>query len=237
MFDPAGTVVLHVGSDEYDDPKLLERLLAAIGKLRPAEAAVAAKNTTDPRLWPTLPEGGRAVRVLTKNIDAPGERSRFSKPLGYDNLWIRGDEAEALARGELPESLSRRIARYHTFNSYTGEGQLHHANKGPDYVKENAGVKAFDMRLGHGRLQGSAYVEVSPTHYYHASLRGRVESRQGKLTRFDLVIRGPAVKKFFKDTPLERTIQVIAFRLADGKEEVDRIPPGFTVHNMADYLR
>lgn len=80
-------------------------------------------------------------------------------------------------------------------------------------------------------------VEISPTHSYHASLRGRVESRDGRLTRFDLVARGPAVKKFFEDTSLERTTQVIAFRLTEGSDEADRIPPGFTVHDMSEYLR
>jgi hypothetical protein len=239
--DAAGEVYFFANTDAgYQDEQLADKLRAAADAVKPVKA-VALDEESDQRFRPDMPPGTRVVRVLTRNFDAPGERTRLgSEQLGYENMWIRPDEAQRLAAGEVPESLKRRIAQYHLFNSYTGESQLHHAGKGPDHVEGEAGVRHFELTIDDGELHGSAHIVISPTHYYRATLRGVVEVRDGRLTRFELVARGPAVKKFFDNTPLEQSTQVNAFRMAtDEQLEKDgsyAVPPGFHVHRMADYL-
>ncbi len=241
--DVSGRVYLYVDTDAgYQDPKLAEKLREAAEMVPPAEPVQLDDGPDDQRFRPEMPPGSRVVRVLTKNIDDPDERSRMGgEALGYENLWIRADEAQQLARGLVPESLKRRIATYHLLNSYTGESQLHHVGKGPDHVEGQAGVREFDLTLDDGLLSGSVHIVISPTHHYRARLLGFVEAREGRLTRFDLVARGPLVRKYFADSSLERTTQVAAFRIAT-EEQMKRdgsyrIPPGFHVFPMDDYLR
>ncbi len=241
--DVAGRAYLYVDTDAgYQDPELADKLRMAADMVQPAEPVHLDDGPSDQRLRPEMPPGTQVVRVLTKNIDDPDQRSRMGgEDLGYENLWILPDEAQQLARDRVPESLKQRIATYHLLNSYTGESQLHHVGKGPDYVEGQAGVREFELTLDDGVLSGSVHIFISPTHHYRASLLGFVEAKDGQLTRFDLIARGPWVRKFFADSPLERTTQVAAFRLATEEQMKHdgsyRIPPGFHVFPMNDYLR
>src|SRR5262249_13267103 len=81
--------------------------------------------------------GARVWFVATTKVlggyDASNHRSRHRlDSLGRDHLWLRKDEAKALARGELSESLTRRLVRFHLVDSTRGEPPMWRA----DEVKE-----------------------------------------------------------------------------------------------------
>ena len=66
------------------------------------------------------------VRVTAKVLGGYDETSDeweriFQSALSRDNLWIRKDEHQSLVRGELPDSLKRRIARFHLIDNTRGE--------------------------------------------------------------------------------------------------------------------
>src|SRR5262249_51862243 len=101
--------------------------------------------------------------------------------LGREHLWVRKDEAQALTKGELPESLKRRIARYHRVDN----------TRGTPMGWAETDIKKLEMTLSEGRLTGSAHLETKDgSRGYQADLLGFVEARDGKVTRFDVVARG-----------------------------------------------
>lgn len=158
---------------------LLEKALAAFdpGSVSATvpprdEAAVAALRRA--------PEGSLTLYVTWKLLEEfPAEGSAttgngqydrvFQRSLGSDRLWVRKDEAEALAAGSLPESLKARIFRYHV-----------------QYVLSKD-AKGLEVSLKDGRIEGSV-----PVGEERAECLGFVEAKEGRLTRFELLVRGRA---------------------------------------------
>jgi hypothetical protein len=185
---------------------------------------------------PEPPEGGLVVDVTTKVLLEPtpetDERSkRYLSSLGRDHLWIRKDEAQALARGELPESIKYRLARYHLIDNTRGEPPLWRRDE----------IKKLELTLKDGRLQGTVHLETnSGQRGYHAQLLGVIEARDGKVVRFDVVVKGQfwghgTYTRFA--APEGKFPLAIAFTLSDGKAAIDRVPPGGARGNVSNYLR
>lgn len=68
------------------------------------------------------PEDGLALRVFTRDLpreDAPDDWR--AKAWNIDHLWLSREEAEALAKGALPERAARRIARLHGRDNARGQ--------------------------------------------------------------------------------------------------------------------
>jgi hypothetical protein len=190
---------------------------------------------TTPASRPTVPDGALVVRVSKRVIGGyqkkPGERvyengsekiseemeQLYQRSTGYDNLWIRQDEAAELARGRLPHSLQIRIAR-HLYDST--RSQLWSAFWARDQVKK------VELTLAQGEIKGSVHVE-SPDgdRGYVGSVRGMLEVRDGKVTRFDLVAKGSWWEDEIRPTSPKKSIQIlaIAFRLNDN--EMTRLVP------------
>src|SRR5262245_15117288 len=103
---------------------------------------------------------------------------RWKKPgsiLGREHLWLRQDEVQALAKGELPESLKKRIVRYHLVDN----------TRGTPTGWTQAEIKKLELTLEKGRLKGSVHLETKDgKRGYQADLLGFVEAKDGKLTRF-----------------------------------------------------
>jgi hypothetical protein len=141
-----------------------------------------------------------------------------------DRLWVRKDEAEALARGTLPDSLRRRILPHLTYVLAGGKGGK--ANR-------------FDLNLRDGLLTGSFRGETGDP----GQLLGFVEARDGKLTRFDLLVKGTGTwvedcgfSAGLRMVPRGKTVPVaVLFSLADPRDELARVPPHRARHN--GYLR
>lgn len=126
------------------------------------------------------PEGGLVLYVtwsLIGDIHPEGNATTgngtydkvFARALGSDRLWVRRDEAEALVAGAFPESLKSRMLRYHV-----------------QYVMSRDAA-TLDVALRGGRIEGSIPLGVTGS---QADCLGFVESKNGKVTKFELLVRG-----------------------------------------------
>lgn len=138
--------------------EVVQLVRSALKKFRPPDrpyviepaGAVDDKN----HRVPGPPEGGLVVSCIMTHLDDkgvgyyPGEFQKLlSQVAGVDRLWIRKDEAEALAGGRFPQTLKHRIARWHLIdNNFFGQNSA-------------ASVKQFDIDLRGGRLTGSVRIE------------------------------------------------------------------------------
>jgi hypothetical protein len=191
-FDPSGKVLFkRLGDGIYQ--KYVPALEEAIKDYQPAKATakeVPAGADRDEHYYP-VPADAVVVHVTSRMVKA-GKDWPGPERWGRDNMWIRADEVAALAKGELPESLKKRLPRCHLINTTGG-----HLTSGAMWKPEH--VKRLDMRLADGRLTGEVDLEgwvkgpVRNDHSrYSVRLLGFVEAKNGKLTRFDVVALGPA---------------------------------------------
>jgi hypothetical protein len=144
----------------------------------------------------------------------------YRRSVGIDRLWVRKDESEALARGEFPDSLRKRL--------------LPHVN----YVVAGD-VKTMDLGVSKGRVTGSFRTSAGD----RGDLLGFVESRDGRVTRFDLLVKGQAEQLI--DCGFSASLHVIPkgsklpvavlFTLADPADELARVVP--LRANAANYLK
>lgn len=180
------------------------------------------------------PAGGLVVDVTTKMLggyaadDARGQR--YLKSLGRDHLWLRQDEAEALAKGVLPESVKQRLVRYHLIDNTRGEPPMWGA----------AEVKKLDVTLKDGRLTGTVHLETKAgDRGYQADLLGVLDTKDGKVTRFDLLAKGEfwGEGSFTRGAPKGRFPLAIAFSLARSETGVSRVPPQGARGNLKGYLK
>ncbi len=194
-----------------------------------------AAGTPDVKFDRKPPAGGLVVDVFSRLLDGDwsegpdGTAGRiWREAAGRDRLWIRAEEAGALARGELPAALQRRIARFHLIDN----------TRGTPPVWSGAEVKSLEMRLerdgsgeagaGRYRLAGSvALATQDGKRGYEADLFGHIgASAGGEILRFDLVARGTAwgAGPYTGNGPKGRFKLAIAFSLA-GKSDPMLIPP------------
>jgi hypothetical protein len=159
-----------------------------------------------------------------------GGRKEARDVIGRDHLWLRADEAEALARGELPESVKLRLVRFHLIDNTRGEPPLWRADE----------VKRLDLSLKDGKLRGSVLLETKKgDRGYRADLYGVVTADGGKVTRLDLVAQGEywGEGTYTRGAPPGRFPFTVAFRLAAGSSAADRVLPGAARGNLKGYLR
>ena len=221
----AGKLLLY--NNNRDPEKLLRLLRQALRDLedtpQASEAKVLEATTTDSRFNVAAPEGGLTVRVNTKVMGGyePTSnpwRSIFQNSISRDNLWITASEHAALLRGQFPESLQRRIARYHLVDNTRGEPPMW----------QPAELRTVDMQLRGTRLTGSVRLETEQADRgYKADLVGKVEVQDGRLARFDIVFLGQfwGEGPFTRGAPKGEFPLAISFTLADGSEVADQIPP------------
>ena len=223
------------------DPAKLRRLMTQ--KLAEFVASPAAgraveaisSDEADPRYNVEPPEGGLVLRVRAKVLggyeptDDPW-RQIFQESVSRDNLWITAAEHEALARGEVPEPLRRRIARFHLVDNTRGE---------PPMWKEGE-IRSLELRLRDGRLEGSVHLETDRgDRGYEAELLGVVEVEGGRVMRLELVALGEfwGAGPFTGGAPEGRFPLAVTFELADGTDVADRITPHGSRGWLGGYLR
>jgi hypothetical protein len=234
LFSPGGK---HLEFENTLSADRMKRLLdSALKKYDPKEEVPALEaGPNDERFLYQPPTDGLIVnvtsRVLGGYAEPKGEsQAAYQSALGRDHLWLRKDEAEALAKGELPESVKTRIARFHLVDNTRGE---------PPFWKPED-LKKVELTLRDGRLAGSTRLEnAKGDRGYHAQLLGFVESKEGKLTRFDVVARGDfwGEGSFTRGAPKSRFPFAVAFTLSAAKDETDPVPPGGARGNLKGYLR
>jgi hypothetical protein len=189
----------------------------------------------DPRYTATPPDGGLVLRVHAKVLEgytpsANRWTSIFQNALSRDNLWISERESEALVRGEVLESLSLRIARFHLVDNTRGEPPMWKA----------AEIRDMNLQIENGKLSGKLHLATERgDREYKAELQGSIDVKNGKVTRLDMVCHGQfrGSGPYTKGAPLGEFPLAISFTLADGTDIADRVPPQGARGWVAGYLR
>ena len=215
--------------------RVMRVLKKALADFRPTGAAAIKRGKPDARYNPSPPKGGLVVRVRAKVLGGyeptadPWKRI-FQTAISRDNLWISKREHEALVRGELPKSLQVRIARFHLVDNTRGE---------PPMWKESE-IRGLELSLKDGKLRGTARLKTaSGERGFDAELFGVVESKSGKITRFDIVAKGQfwGAGRFTGGAPKGKFPLAVSFTLADGSDTADPIPPQGSRGWVRGYVR
>jgi hypothetical protein len=215
--------------------RVLGMMNGALKKHRPVKVTAIAKGTPDARFNPKPPKGGLVVRVTSKVLSGYEEpeneyRRIFQQSLGRDNLWISAIEHAVLAKGQLPQSLLKRIARFHLIDNTRGEPPMWEPNE----------IKKFEGTLRNGRLRATVQLKTAKgDRSYEAELLGHIGTENGKVTRFDVVAKGNfrGEGTYTRNAPKGRFPLAIAFTLADGKDAADTIPPQGSRGWLPGYMR
>lgn len=220
-FTPGGRLLRFVSTRR---PDVVRRLFAAtLADFDPgAEPAHATElpSATEPSFAP--PHGAAVLNVTAHAPTVPG-------CLGRDHMWLRGDETDALALGELPASVVRRVARFHLVDNTRGE---------PPMWREDE-VRALRAKLVDGRVSGFVHLQTaSGDRGYVARLFGVVQGEAGALTRFDMVTRGRfwGEGEYTAGAPPGRFPLVVAFTLVAAPRDADLVPPGCARRRLEEYL-
>lgn len=188
-----------------------------------AEVASIDHGRVDARYAVTPPSGGLVVRVHGKVLggyaptDEPFQKA-MQQALSRDNLWITQEERQALLRGELPDALMRRLARYHLVDGTRGEPPMWRADE----------VLTLDVHRKGDRVSGRIRLGTKDgKRGYEASLLGFVATEGERVTRFDLVVDGTfhGEGRYTRGAPEGAFPFAVAFSLADGSDVADAIPP------------
>lgn len=208
----------------YEPGSVRSLLKKALAEFKPetVSATVPPRDDAAVASLRRPPEGGLILYVTWKligEIRAEGNATTgdgkydqvFQRALGSDRLWVRRDEAEALATGTFPESLKRRMMKNHV-----------------QYVMSKD-AKSLDITLSHGRIEGSVVLGESK----QAQCLGFVESAGGRVTRFELLLKGWGQR--VEDHGFSACLSVIPkgapaptavyFELADPKEGLAGVLP------------
>jgi len=195
----------------------------------------ATGGKPDPRFYRAPPEDGLVVNVTTKVLDGyPKSEDRrvriFQQSLGRDHLWVEKEDVAALLSGRITDRLQRRIACYHLVDNTRGE---------PPWWRRDE-IKKLEMTLAEGTLKGSVHLESeSGDRGYVADLFGFVSTKDGKVTRFDVVVKGQAwgAGRYNGGQPPGKYPLALAFTLSEAKREADRVlPQGACRGNFGGYF-
>ncbi|MBC8325547.1 MAG: hypothetical protein H8E27_07975 [Verrucomicrobia subdivision 3 bacterium] len=231
--DASGRLLAYTNNRGAD--RVLRMMNGSLQQHQPVKVAAIAKGAPDARYNPQSPKGGLVVRVTSKILSGYDEpenewRRIFQTSLGRDNLWIRADEHAALAKGQFPASLLKRLARFHLVDNTRGE---------PPMWRETE-IKTLKGQLTNGQLRATVHLQTANgDRGYEAQLLGRVETKNGKVTRLDLVAHGPfhGEGPYTHNAPKGKFPLAIAFTLADGKDAADTIPPQGSRGWLPGYIR
>ena len=90
-------------------------------------------------------------------------------------------------------------------------------------------------------ILGSVHLEnENGSRSHHCEIRGRVEAKDRKLTRFDLTAKGPARGASgctMNSMPKGDFTLAVACRLASGQDEADKVMPQGAKSWFPDYMR
>ena len=212
----------------------LRLLQTALEKFDPS-AAIDPESLlrSDRPPLPEPPADGLIVEVTSKVLSGYPDTGRpkfWEESLGRDHLWIRKDEADELVKGRFPQSLARRIARYHLVDNTRGEPPMWEASE----------VKSLSLAIDGQRITGAVHLETERGNRgYQADLAGAIETKDGKITRLDLVAKGQfwGEGAFTRGAPPGKFPFAVALRLVTEDCAAARIPPQAARLGADEYLR
>jgi hypothetical protein len=225
--------------------RLLERGLAAWRALPEEERAprsfAEARPARDPRYERAPPPGGLVLRVRTRELERDGADGycraapRGGRPAlaALDHLWLTREEARALvpARGEepVPAAIARRIARFHLVDDTRGE-PVPWRREEVRLAEMTVALECAEGAVVTARVRGAARLETaSGDRGFEAVLAGVIvyDREAAAFRRFDLLAVGEhwGAAPFAPGARPGRAPLGVAFALADGGAEADRVPP------------
>lgn len=214
--------------------RLMAKALSSFDRTVEAPASVSEPSLS-PVTGTTPPKGTTIVTVTSKVLGGydkvKGRRTEIhAASLGRDHLWIREDEAAALAKGTVPKSLTMRLVRYHLIDNTRGE---------PPFW-QSKDVRAAELILTDGKLSGRVELRSEDgTREFAADLLGHIESAGAQLTRFDIVASGSfrGEGRYTRGAPPGKYPFAVAFRLTRSSSAADRVTPGAARNNLKGYLK
>jgi hypothetical protein len=224
---------------DFHPESVLAMLRQSLKKFEPVDAPAIDFKEKDRRF--VMPANGLVVastaRVLAGHDPVKAQKGTlqydmeiaWKSSLGREHLWVREDEAKALAEGKLPRSLELRLVRYHLVDNTRGT---------PTGWTEKE-IKKVDLKLQDGRLTGSVHLETKDgSRGYEAEVLGFLEAKDGKVTRFDMVVSGQFWGQgvHTPGAPKGRFPLAIAFRLLAPSDPLHHLVPD-AVRCYPDYLR
>lgn len=225
-----------LGFNNNRGPDRVKRMmLEALEQFEPAKVEELEAGKPDPRFARTPPEGGLVIRVTSKVLGGYAEtddewKKLFQAAMGRDHLWVRKDEHQAIVKGELPDSLARRIARFHLIDNTRGE---------PPMWEEDE-IRSLELSLNDGKLSGRVHLETKDgSRGFEADLLGVVETKDGRVTRFDMVAKGDfwGAGTFTGGAPEGKFPFGVAFTLTDESDEFAKVPPQGAKGWLPDYIK
>jgi hypothetical protein len=201
--------------------KMIEKTLAAF---KPEAGVVIDAPGVGPpdKAIMILPPDGLAMNVgwkvlefgnlLSLPVTGSGKYDHcFAATVGADRLWVLPNEADELVQGKFPDSLKRRISRFHLDFVFPGK------------------MKEVSLDLRDGLITGSALSDLGET----IALRGHVEVKDGKVQRFDLLAKGLATHRNdagfagpLTVVPKDTHVPVaLLLELTDPATPLGRVPP------------
>src|SRR5690606_5679187 len=144
-------------------------------------------------------------------------------------MWVTDEEAQALAKGEIPLTVQVRIARFHLVDNTRGEPRFW----------GRGDVRNVDMKLEGDALIGKVHLEAgNGERGYTADVRGVVKVEDGKLKAFDVVALGDYWGRAAVTDRAEADKYPLAvtFRVSDLKCEASRVAPGACRGGTGGYL-
>lgn len=209
IFNLSGTRLLRADGNNSQNAKKLraafEKVLETYTPLTGPKIAVNSTSAGVDPSWPVPPPDGLRIMVKLWGYRQGGNVSI------RDNLWLTAEEAKALARGELPDSVKGRMARFYL------------VAHGP-WSREN--IHKLDLTFEKGCVKGEVLLKKNDddkgrdSDSYHGQMLGFIESENGRVTRFDVVARGVLVDG-------GPTVRYVTFTLADPTQDWTRIPPTY----------
>jgi hypothetical protein len=232
LFTPAGKLLAF--SNTADAAQVKGLLETALKKFDPSVSVANVEENKPALVLPQPPAGGLIVDVTAKVLGGYEANDKASqhhlKSLGRDHLWLRADEAALLAKGELADSVKKRIARFHLVDNTRGEP--------PMWAPEE--IKQLELNLHEGRLAGLIHLETkSGDRGYKAELQGIVVVKAGQVTQFDLLAKGQywGEGTFTRGAPKGRYPFAVAFSLTDTQCAASKVPPQGSRGNLTGYLK
>jgi hypothetical protein len=232
LFTADGTLLAFANTADAAGVRRLTEI--ALKKFDPKAPPIKLDDVKTAPVLPSPPEGGLVLDVTAKVLggydpDDP-KTKRYRESMGRDHLWLRKDETEAIAKGTLPASVADRLTRYHLIDNTRGEPPMWRSDE----------VKKSELTLKDGKLTGRVHLETkSGDRGYQADFWGVVETKDGKVSRFDLLAKGDfwGEGSFTRGAPKGRFPFAVAFSIADADAATSKVPPQAGRGNVKLYLK
>ena len=210
-------------SNNRGSERVLKMMRKAIEGPRNKEVKKITKGKQDPRYNPSPPNGGLIIRVTTKVLGGYEKtentyRKIMHSSLGRDNFWVTAGEKKELINDKLPDTFLRRLVRFHLVDNTRGEPTMWSPTD----------IRTIKGNLKDGKLSVKVVLKNDQgDRGYEAQILGNIKTESGKITHFDAVAKGQywGEGKYTRNAPKGRFPLAVAFKLADGNDIADRIPP------------